>query len=93
MPNLDITHPLLLQVGLVLIRHPIAAKGTLVMNMNRIHQLWLTVLLLLLVISGLHTLASITQGTASLDGFSYGALSGLLLGAAGITALARLNRE
>jgi|GEM_PF-4099278 len=63
------------------------------MNMNRIHQLWLTVLLLLLAISGLYTLVSIAQGTASLDGFSYGALSGFLLGTAGITALARLNRE
>lgn len=62
------------------------------MNMNRIHQLWLTVLLLLLAILGLHTLANIAQGTALLDGLSYASLSGFLLGAIGISALARLNR-
>jgi hypothetical protein len=63
------------------------------MNMNRIHQLWLIVLLLLLAISGLHTLANIAQGTALLDGLSYVALSGFLLGAIGISTLAMLNRE
>lgn len=63
------------------------------MNMNRIHQLWLTALLLLLAILGLHTLANIAQGTALPDGLSYAALSGFLLGAIGISALAILNRE